>query len=239
MYIHISILFQNLFQCNLPQKCFLCYTVGPCDLSYIQGCVCVCVLLSCVWLFAVCVCVAQLCLTLCGVCVCVCVLLSCVWLFAACVCVCVLLSCVWLFAVCVCVCCSVVSDSLRRVCVCVLLSCVWLFAAPWTIVHQAPLSMKFSRQEHWSVLPFPPPRDLPVPGIKPRCPAMQVAALPSEPPGKPSTACMLIGFPVHHFPECFPFGSHKFDFGICESVSLPNSSFVSFVLLSLNFTYKW
>ena len=75
MYIHISILFQNLFQCNLPQKCFLCYTVGPCDLSYIQGCVCVCV------------CVAQLCLTLCGVCVCV--LLSCIWLFAACVCVCV------------------------------------------------------------------------------------------------------------------------------------------------------
>ena len=38
---------------------------------------------------------------------------------------------------------------------------------PWTVVHQAPLSMEFSRQGYWSGLPFPPPGDLPVPGIKP------------------------------------------------------------------------
>ena len=36
-----------------------------------------------------------------------------------------------------------------------------LFAAPWTVAHQAPLSMGFSRQDYWSGLPCPPPRDLP------------------------------------------------------------------------------
>ena len=49
------------------------------------------------------------------------------------------------------------------------LSCfshVWLFATPWTIVHQAPLSRGFSRQECWSGLPFPPPGDLPNLGIE-------------------------------------------------------------------------
>ena len=44
---------------------------------------------------------------------------------------------------------SVMSDSLR---------------SPWTIAHQAPLSMEFSRQEYWSGLPFPSPGDLPNPG---------------------------------------------------------------------------
>ena len=43
------------------------------------------------------------------------------------------------------------------VCVCVLLSCVQLFATPWTVAHQIPLSMGFSRQEQWSGLPFPSP----------------------------------------------------------------------------------
>ena len=37
------------------------------------------------------------------------------------------------------------------------LSCVWLFAIPWTVAHQAPLSMGFFRQDYWSGLPFPPP----------------------------------------------------------------------------------
>ena len=43
---------------------------------------------------------------------------------------------------------------------------VRLFATLWTVAHQAPLSMGFSRQEYWSGLPCPPPRDLPHPGIK-------------------------------------------------------------------------
>ena len=46
------------------------------------------------------------------------------------------------------------------------LSCVLLFATPWTVVCQAPLSMKSSRQEYWSGLPFPPPGYLPDSGIK-------------------------------------------------------------------------
>ena len=58
-------------------------------------------------------------------------------------------------------------------------------ATPWTVAHQAPLSMGFSRQEYWSGLPFPSSRDLPDPGIKPGSPALQADSLPSEPPGKP------------------------------------------------------
>ena len=64
-------------------------------------------------------------------------------------------------------------------------SCPTLFATPWTVAHQAPLSKRFSRQEYWSGLPFPPPGDLPNPGIKPRSPALQADSLLSEPPGKP------------------------------------------------------
>ena len=45
--------------------------------------------------------------------------------------------------------------------------------------------MGFSRQEHWSGLPFPSPEDLPNPGIEPRSPSLQADSLPSEPPGKP------------------------------------------------------
>ena len=55
-----------------------------------------------------------------------------------------------------------------------------------TQVHQAPLSMEYSRQEYWSGLPFPSPEELLDPGIKPGSPALQVDSLPSEPPGKPS-----------------------------------------------------
>ena len=49
-----------------------------------------------------------------------------------------------------------------------LLSHVQLFATPWTVAYQASLSMGFSRQEHWSGLPFPSPGDLPNPGIEPK-----------------------------------------------------------------------
>ena len=52
---------------------------------------------------------------------------------------------------------------------------VGLFTTPWTIAHQAPLSRGFSRQEYWRGLPYPPPGDLPDPGIEPtslRSPAL-------------------------------------------------------------------
>ena len=60
-----------------------------------------------------------------------------------------------------------------------------LFVTPWTAAHQAPLSVGFSRQEHWSGSPFPSPGDLPNPGIEPRSPALQADSLPTELQGKP------------------------------------------------------
>ena len=62
---------------------------------------------------------------------------------------------------------------------------VRLSVIPRTVAYQAPPSMEFSRQEYWSGLPFPSPGDLPDLGIKPRYPALQADALPSEVPGKP------------------------------------------------------
>ena len=56
-----------------------------------------------------------------------------------------------------------------------------LFATPWTVTHQAPLSMGFSRQECRSGLPCPSPGDVPDPGIQIRSPAFQGDSLPSEP----------------------------------------------------------
>ena len=56
---------------------------------------------------------------------------------------------------------------------------------PWTVAHQAPPSMGFSRHEDWSGLPFPSPGDLPDPGIEPRSPTLQADTLTSAPPGKP------------------------------------------------------
>ena len=63
------------------------------------------------------------------------------------------------------------------------LSHLRLFAAPWTVAHQAALSTWFSKQEYWSELLYPPPGDLPDPGIKhasPVFPALQVDSLPLE-----------------------------------------------------------
>ena len=56
--------------------------------------------------------------------------------------------------------------------------------APWTIALQAPLSLRFPKQEYWSGLPFPSAGDLPDPGVKPQSPVWQADPLPFEPPGK-------------------------------------------------------
>ena len=56
--------------------------------------------------------------------------------------------------------------------------------------NRAPLSMGFSRQEYWSGLPFPSPRDLPDPGIRPGSPALQADSLPTELQGKPYTTTL-------------------------------------------------
>ena len=62
---------------------------------------------------------------------------------------------------------------------------VRLCETPWTVAHQAPLSIGFPRQEYWSGLPFPSPGNLPNPRIKPGSHALQADSLRSEPPGKP------------------------------------------------------
>ena len=53
------------------------------------------------------------------------------------------------------------------------------------VVHQAPLSMRFSRQEYWNGLPFAPPGDLPNPGIEPVSPALTGGFFTTEPLGMP------------------------------------------------------
>jgi len=67
------------------------------------------------------------------------------------------------------------------------------FATPWIIARQAPLFMRFPRQEYWSGLPFPSPGDLPNPGIEPVSPALQVDSLPLSLQGSPDMyVCMYI-----------------------------------------------
>ena len=56
---------------------------------------------------------------------------------------------------------------------------------PWAVAHQAPLSRGFPRQEYWSGLLFPPPGDLPDPGIEPASLALAGGFFTTEPPGKP------------------------------------------------------
>ena len=68
---------------------------------------------------------------------------------------------------------SLENKAYHMMCVCVKsLSRVQLFVTPWTVAHQAPLSMGFSRQEYWSGLPFPFPGHVPDPGIEPGSPTL-------------------------------------------------------------------
>ena len=71
-----------------------------------------------------------------------------------------------------------------------MLSLGQLFATLWTIAHQAPLSMGFSRQEYWSGLPFPSSGRLPGPGIEPMSHALAGRFFTHEPPEKPDAYCM-------------------------------------------------
>ena len=65
------------------------------------------------------------------------------------------------------------------------LSVVANSVTPWTVTCPAPLSMGLSRQEYRSGLPFPPPGDLPDPGIEATSPALAGRFFTTEPPGKP------------------------------------------------------
>ena len=69
-------------------------------------------------------------------------------------------------------------------CCCLVTKSCLTLATPWTVAHQAPLSVRFLRQDYKSGLPFPSPGDLADPGIKPKSPALQVVSFLSEPKGK-------------------------------------------------------
>ena len=86
------------------------------------------------------------------------------------------------------------------------LSHVLLFMTPWMVACQAPLSVGFSRQENWSELPFPPPGDLPRPGIEPSSPALAAGFFTTEPPGK--LDCSLLGSSERHRPKGSDNGLH-------------------------------
>ena len=115
--------------------------------------------------------------------------------------------------VCVCVCARVRACTRAQS-----LSCAQLFATPWTVACPAPLSMGFSRQEYWSGLPFPPPGDLPHPGIESASPALADGFFTTKPARK------------HEVPiTCMSSGLHPWEpwgwVAQCESI-LMKSAFI-------------
>ena len=96
-------------------------------------------------------------------------------------------------------------------------SCIRHFATPWTIwtlAHQAPLSVEFSRQEYWSRLPFPTPGNLPDSGIKApslASPALAPGFFTTVPPGKLNMWLLT--------PQCFLFLFFSFVFLFFPSYS--------------------
>ena len=86
------------------------------------------------------------------------------------------------FYICVCVCVCVTMFPIQ---VC---AYVQLFSIPSTVALQSPLSMEFPRQEYWSGLLFPPPKDVPNPGMEPMYPALAGGFFTTVPAGKPIQA---------------------------------------------------
>ena len=87
------------------------------------------------------------------------------------------------------------------------LSCVWLYATPWTVAHQAPLSVEFSRGR------FPTPGHLPEPRIEPASlmsPALAGGYFTTVPPGKPKCVCVYIyiHMDIYHIPTCMSLCIH-------------------------------
>ena len=92
-----------------------------------------------------------------------------------------------------------------------------LFATPWTVAHQAPLTMEFSSQEYWSGLPFPLPGNLPHPGTEPVSavsPALAGWFFTTEPPG--NLWVNLIKAPLFHQIE----GFEKAESNVCFSLPM-------------------
>jgi len=102
------------------------------------------------------------------------------------------------------------------------------FVTLWTVAHQAPLSMGFSRQEYWSGLPIPFPGDLPDTGIKPVSPALFTA----ESPGKPVVVIQSLSR-VSETPWS---AAHQASLSLTISLSLPKFMFILSVMLSNHLT---
>ena len=114
------------------------------------------------------------------------------------------------------------------------LSCVWLFASPWATACQAPLSMKFSRQEYWSGLPFPSPGYLLNPGIEPWSPLLQADFYPLSHLGrKIILSCKLLFKSIINNKPCWTSDFQLFSldlqalqaYGVISKLSLVNKYF--------------
>ena len=101
---------------------------------------------------------------------------------------------------------------IAQLCVCVLHH-MRFFVTQWTVVHQAPSSMGFSRQEYWRGFPFLTPGDLPGPGIEPASPVspvLQVGFYHLSHQGSPTSlvTSLKISLLWHHF-ILVPFFHHN------------------------------
>ena len=123
------------------------------------------------------------------------------------------------------------SHNLLPLCVC----CpVWLLATTWTVAHQAPLSIGFPTQEHWSGLPFPPLRDIPNSGIQPLSPESPAPAgryvtteLPAAAAAKSLQSCPTRWDPIDGSPPGSPIP------GILQARTL------EWVAISFSNAWKW
>ena len=86
--------------------------------------------------------------------------------------------------------CTMKFPRVYETCVCSVVSN--LFVIPWTVAHQALLSMGFPREEYWSGFPFPPPGAHPNPGTEPTSPALGSSFFTTVPSGRPSTRRMVL-----------------------------------------------
>ena len=114
------------------------------------------------------------------------------------------------------------------------LSRVWVRATPWTVAHQAPLSLGFSRQEYWSGLPLPFPGDLPDTEIEPMSPALQKDSWPLSHWGSVTSVLHFLHIQVtSEYWAQFPVLYTGFSLVVsvlyiqCVCVSSPTSQFIS------------
>ena len=117
-------------------------------------------------------------------------------------------------------------------------------ATPWTVAHQASLSMGFSRQQYWNGLPFPSPGDLSHPGIQPKSPSLARGFFTTEPPGKPHCATQDVSFLVcflnFYFRTFKDFKSilHLLTFSFCPSLCVISSHLVKTMIKQSKMSVK-